>query len=541
MKFLQVTAVYDGYLREFHATHPLTEDATWRTSVASLLAGGFSASHVVAPYLGKLGWDASTVVTNDLRSQGLWARENLPAGVQIEDLASLLRLQIEQIKPDVLYFQDPITYDSAFINSLSFRPALIVGWRAAAIPKSTDFSAFDLMLTNSTYCRRIMQAQGARRVETYNPGFPSEIFSRCGNVEPVWDMVFSGQWTAEHEGRNRVLLDLAKAQLRTNYPFSLAYFLSWDGGHPMPSGVSMHDQGPRRGMDMYRTLRQGRATFHHPIDLRETEAPAMRLFDATGMGVPLFIQESPGLSEYFEPGTEVIAYKNSADLVDKLTFLLRNPDALASIGKRGQERCFRDHSMEVRARALDELLRHALAAPAPSPSKEGFFADPSSKVNPRSVSWQPGCSVTVGAQCDIQSLNIAFDRPGAAIRIGDRSFVGRSLLVSAASIEIGNDVLISWGCTFADHDSHSTDFALRQNDVVNWLEGKKDWTHVRSAPIKIGDKVWMGFNTIVLKGVTIGEGAVVAAGSVVTRDVPPWTLVAGNPARVIKQVPKPSA
>ena len=56
------------------------------------------------------------------------------------------------------------------------------------------------------------------------------------------------------------------------------------------------------------------------------------------------------------------------------------------------------------------------------------------------------------------------------------------------------------------------------------------------APIRIADKAWLGMNVTVLKGVTIGEGAVVAAGSIVTKDVPPWTLVAGNPARVIKEL-----
>lgn len=545
MKFLQVTAVYGGYLRGFHACHPATPNDTWKTSVQALLDGGFSASHIVAPYLRQHGWETDTIVTNDPRSQSLWARENLPGAEAAMDVPTLLRRQIETIRPDVLYFQDPITYDSTFIRGLNHRPRLIFGWRAAAIPPHTDFSAFDLMLTNSTYCRRTMLAQGARRVESHNPGFPVQLAARGADVVPETDLVFSGQWTPEHEGRNRLLLDLAKAQLRSAQPFSLAYYLANDGNHPMPAGVAMHDRGPRWGMDMYRALRSGRATLHHPIDLSETEAPAMRIFEATGMGVPLFIQETSGLSRYFEPGSEVVTYRGVSDLVEKLTFLLRNPGALETVGRRGQERCFREHSMEARAKALDELLRGCLDVPRTPATKpplaEGFFAGTASKVNPKAVAWQPGCRVSVGERCDVQAATIAFDRPGAEVKIGDRTFIGRSLLVSAESITIGSDVLISWGCTFADHDSHSTDFTLRQHDVVNWLEGKKDWTHVRRSPITIGDKVWMGFNTIVLKGVTIGEGAVVAAGSVVTRDVPPWTMVAGNPARPIKQVPRPHA
>ena len=64
----------------------------------------------------------------------------------------------------------------------------------------------------------------------------------------------------------------------------------------------------------------------------------------------------------------------------------------------------------------------------------------------------------------------------------------------------------------------------------------KDWSVVRTKPIRICDKVWIGMNAIILKGVTIGEGSVDAAGSVVTKDVSPWTVVAGNPARVVKYI-----
>ena len=62
---------------------------------------------------------------------------------------------------------------------------------------------------------------------------------------------------------------------------------------------------------------------------------------------------------------------------------------------------------------------------------------------------------------------------------------------------------------------------------------------VKIAPVRIGDKAWIGFNAIILKGVTVGEGAIVAAGAVVTKDVPPYTIVAGNPARVIRTLSEP--
>jgi len=131
---------------------------------------------------------------------------------------------------------------------------------------------------------------------------------------------------------------------------------------------------------------------------------------------------------------------------------------------------------------------------------------------------------------------IACDREGVKVSIGDRTFVGGSLIVSAGRVAIGADVLISWDVTITDHDSHSVDFAKRRDDAIEWYHGRKDWTHVAVAPVTIEDKVWIGFGVSILKGVTIGEGSVVAARSVVTRDVEPWTLVGGNPARVLRRL-----
>jgi len=66
----------------------------------------------------------------------------------------------------------------------------------------------------------------------------------------------------------------------------------------------------------------------------------------------------------------------------------------------------------------------------------------------------------------------------------------------------------------------------------------KNWQVVNSKPIKICSNVWIGMNCIILKGVIIGEGSIVAAGSVVTKNVLPWTIVGGNPAKVIKEIPE---
>ena len=160
---------------------------------------------------------------------------------------------------------------------------------------------------------------------------------------------------------------------------------------------------------------------------------------------------------------------------------------------------------------------------------------PSAKVSLRSAFGPLPARVSIG-EGSIVAARLCADRPASEIVIGRRTYIGRSTIVCAQRVTIGDDVLISWGCQIVDHDSHALLWRDRASDVSDWFRGGKDWSKVPCAPVAIGDRAWLGFNAIVLKGVSIGAGAVVAAGSVVTRDVPPNTLVGGNPARVIREL-----
>jgi galactoside O-acetyltransferase len=146
-----------------------------------------------------------------------------------------------------------------------------------------------------------------------------------------------------------------------------------------------------------------------------------------------------------------------------------------------------------------------------------------------------GGNLHIGQKSRVET-RVTIEREGAILTVGDRSFIGGGEISCASSITVGNDVMIAWNTTIFDHASHSLRFSERANDVTSWLRGEKDWSVVQMAPVRIGDKAWIGFGSIVLPGVTIGEGAVVGAGSVVTRDVPPWSVAVGNPARVIREL-----
>lgn len=117
---------------------------------------------------------------------------------------------------------------------------------------------------------------------------------------------------------------------------------------------------------------------------------------------------------------------------------------------------------------------------------------------------------------------------GSKIIIGNNVGISGTTINATTTITIGDNTIIGSGCLITDTDSHP--ILAAERNLPDWPK------YTKSKPIVIGKNVFIGARSIVLKGVTIGDGAVVGAGSVVTKDVPANTIVAGNPARVIKTI-----
>lgn len=160
------------------------------------------------------------------------------------------------------------------------------------------------------------------------------------------------------------------------------------------------------------------------------------------------------------------------------------------------------------------------------------------------VTPQRRCYLRVGARGFV-SAKFIFESAEGHIEIGERVYIGaETTFICRHGIKIGNDVTMAWGITVYDHNSHQLDWVARAKTVKHFYDhygrgdcfALLDWSGVDSAPITIGDRVWIGFGATILKGVTIGEGAVIAARCVVVKDVEPYTVVAGNPAHVVRRI-----
>lgn len=148
---------------------------------------------------------------------------------------------------------------------------------------------------------------------------------------------------------------------------------------------------------------------------------------------------------------------------------------------------------------------------------------------------KPG-SIVIGDHCRVYGQLLT--QGDGQIHIGHHTCIyERSVLGSVQGISVGDCVIISNHVHIYDNNNHPTDPAVRREMCRKGFEGDAwRWVHAAAAPIVIEDNVWIGEYAAVLKGVTIGRGAVVASHAVVTKDVPPYTIVAGNPAKVVKEL-----
>ncbi len=150
--------------------------------------------------------------------------------------------------------------------------------------------------------------------------------------------------------------------------------------------------------------------------------------------------------------------------------------------------------------------------------------------SPRGVELGRGASTYLGTMFDVG--------PHGRVKLGDYALVHGARIICDTEIVVGDYALISWNVVLMD--TYRVPF--------NALDRRKELERVptrqprfaaadgTARPIHIGRNVWIGFDTCVLPGVTIGEGSVIGARSVVAEDVPPYTVVAGNPVRFVRSL-----
>jgi acetyltransferase-like isoleucine patch superfamily enzyme len=146
-------------------------------------------------------------------------------------------------------------------------------------------------------------------------------------------------------------------------------------------------------------------------------------------------------------------------------------------------------------------------------------------------------ALVIGADCTMDGVQFALGE-AAAVAISDYCYFTSAVILCELRIQVGRYVVVGWNATITDTDFHPIDPAERIADALacSPLGRGRPRPPCRREPVVIEDDVWIGPNATILKGVTLGAGAWIEAGAVVTHDIPPRCRVVGNPARIVEEL-----
>jgi spore maturation protein CgeB len=360
MKFLQIHTYYPKYLESLYQQRPGLGALPYDQQLAEIVNDGFAGSHLFGIHMAEANYQSQLIIANCPQLQVKWCEENKVV-IQYPEkwIYEVTLRQIEAIQPDILYLSDPINFDAQFLRALSWKPTLVVGWRAASIANGTNWSGFDLLLSHLRVCRETALQIGAKSAAHFFPGVPESILKAIEDEPKKYDVVFTGQWTREHAARNEFLTHAVETVVNRNAKLGL--FLAAQYPQEVPQLLQKNNQGERWGVQMHRALKSGRIILNAEIDIARGEAGNMRLFEATSAGSFLLTQHQSNIERYFKPGYEVETFKDKNELAEKINYYLDHSEEREAIAKRGYERCVGEYNMHNRVREFDRILKKYLS------------------------------------------------------------------------------------------------------------------------------------------------------------------------------------
>ncbi|BCA54780.1 hypothetical protein W02_19200 [Nitrospira sp. KM1] len=346
---LFINTYYDAFLSHHYSSAPSLIDGSYEEQLASLQETCFGDSDFYSSALRQADWEASDIIVNCRPLQKRWAEER-----GIDPQCPPLTIAIEQIKrlrPQVLYLQDLGVGSREFLAAARPYVDLIVGQIASPIPPNADLDAFDVLI--SSFPHFVDRFRGEKRAAYYQAlAFDIRVFHRLGQPSRDYPLTFVGGLSPAHRERHELLADLGK-----NLPLHV-----WGYG---TTALKQHHvdvsrlHGEAWGLDMFSILARSRITVNHHIDVAKMNANNMRLFEATGCGSLLVTDYKENLSDLFEIGTEVVAYRSVGECRELIAYYLAHPEEARAIAERAHERTGREHTYEARMRHTSEILgRH---------------------------------------------------------------------------------------------------------------------------------------------------------------------------------------
>ncbi len=394
MRFLILNIDYPEFLHWLYGGHKGLYKQSYEEQMHVRIESLFGVADFYSSNLRKLGHEALDIHANNEFMQRAWAREHC---VQVKEqkrvvkkwmevlqqartraartplryfrslfspvlhsldspktwFYTMLAAQIRYYKPDILLNQAMDSITSRFLREMKSNVRLLVGQIASPIPQGEDFSCYDLVISslpNFVDYFRKLGIPGELSRFAFEPRVLRKIDR--GNRDTI-TVSFIGALSHSHEARMHWL----------EYLCGRVGIQIWGAGidsFSKNSLISQHYIGKAWGIEMYQVLQRSKIILNHHIDVAGNYANNMRLFEATGMGTLLITDWKVNLHEMFEPGKEVVAYRNPEECAELIKYYLEHDEEWKAIARAGQKRTLKEHTYYQRMQELVDIVQKYL-------------------------------------------------------------------------------------------------------------------------------------------------------------------------------------
>ena len=399
-KILRITNFYKEYITDYYLKNPDISSQSYDSQYQHLVDNSVEIVTSYSRFLKKLGVDAIDIITNADVLQKQWALEN-NMNPEI-DFHTLVFNQIKKNKPDVVWIDDARLMDKKWLIELRGKvPSLklLVGHICAPYNSTMceSFTSFDILFTCTPCLQKELSTFGVRTELLYH-GFNHSILDTIGsetqNSKKI-ELIFTGSlYTGFGFHKSRIefieamirqgvsvkmfgnLESESKVRMKQIMNLSMKALKSINGHYLVDKipvlkkyknygeeSISYYSKQlirsmntPVFGIEMFKVLSESLICFNIHGEIAKKCAGNLRLFEATGMGTCLVTDWKENIPDLFEPDKEIITYKNKEECIEKISWLLANPEEALKIGKAGQQRTLKNHTIEKRAAYLHTIF-----------------------------------------------------------------------------------------------------------------------------------------------------------------------------------------
>jgi len=400
-KFLKISSYYPDYLEYFYKKNT-NIPKNYNDHLRLILNDSFSDGNAWSKYLGELGNETHEIIYNDDKLQKKWACLN---GIAInKDWKNyILYKQLEKIKPDVVLWGCRTVDENNFIKHIkNLFPTIKVLFtgEGSVIYNFNYYQEYNFVIT---CVKDYVNMFTSKDIDAYfvKHAFHSDILNkielnRKNIIFSFFGSIYSGdllhneradyiEWLIKKSPlevwtsfKNPTFIDyskeIAKRMIGANVsilknvgindsflPKKLKYNRIERWGirkkfRKFPNNIKKKFREPVYGLDMFQKLSDSKISFNIHGDLVKNQAGNMRMYEVTGVGTCLLTDYKKDINDYFEPDYEIVTYKSKEEALEKVIFLLDNPEKREKIALNGQRRTLRDHNLKQKIEEIDKII-----------------------------------------------------------------------------------------------------------------------------------------------------------------------------------------